>query len=835
MVLPAAAIVDELNGALAKHNTIILTAPPGAGKSTLLPLTILEGLDAKGVDRGKILILEPRRLAARSIAQRMSDMRGEDVGRTIGYRMRFESCVSKETRIEVLTEGILTRMLQSDNALEGVSVVIFDEFHERSLFADVALALCREWQQLLRPDLRIVIMSATIDVDTLSTKLSAPILSCAGRMYDVEIRYEEECVAENAAHMVAHVIRKALKSDEGDILAFLPGEADIKTCEKSLKPLESATLHIMPLYGNLPQSQQRRAISPSTNGERKVVIATPIAETSLTIEGVRVVIDSGLCKQLQFNQNSGLSHLDTVRISMDMADQRAGRAGRTQAGVCYRLWSKATQERMATNRVPEIETADLSSLVLDLAKWGESNPNGMVWLNAPPEHSVRKAKELLVMLGCIDDKGVITEHGKALHKLPCHPRIAEMLLSAKDASEAALAADIAAILEERDPLDSEESVDINLRIEALRSHRRRKREGTSGGHQNVRLVRIAKIAEHYRRLLGSNLQEDNEGHDSHSTGALIASAYPERIASARSGNGARYLLTNGTMASMSVSDYLSHEAWLAIATLSSRDSNGRIFLASPINPIDLQDRVKEYENVTWSVSQERLLAQKELRLGALVLSSKSMDNPSLELVQGALLKAVQSYGVRLLNLREEHFEALCCRISSLKIWHPELDLPDVADEALLSDPSWIAPYLGNVKTSADFRRIDLAEALLASLNYDLRDKLDKLAPAVVEVPSGSRIRLEYLRTGAAPKLSVRLQECFGLLHTPRVNGGATSVVMHLLSPGFKLIQVTQDLASFWRETYFEVRKELYRRYPKHVWPDDPLREAPTRRAKPKER
>ena len=816
--LPAAEIVSKVNSALCQHNTLIITAPPGAGKSTLLPLTML---DAMPEGCSKILMLEPRRLAARQIAGRMAEIVGEDVGQTIGYRIRFESKVTQNTQIEVLTEGILTRILQSDNELKDVGIVVFDEFHERSLFADVALALCRECQQILRPDLRIVIMSATIDCTTLSAKLDAPIIESRGKMFPVDIRRTDECDALSCAQMVAHVIREAHKTEKGDILAFLPGEAEIRQCETLLGGALGTT-RIMPLYGMLPQQEQRAAIMPDRNGLRKVVLATPIAETSLNIEGVRIVVDSGLCRTLRFDPNSGLSRLETMRISMDMADQRAGRAGRLTDGVCYRLWSLATEHRMKPHREPEIEQADLAQLVLDLAVWGENKPENLTWLTPPPKAHIVQARELLEMLDAIDVNGYITPHGRELNALPCHPRIAQMLLCAKNNSDKALATDIAALLEERDPMGREAGIDINLRIDALRRNRREHRG-------NRQFDRSEKIAAQYRKML--HIEQDNEAFDRYTTGYLIAAAYPERIASEHAGNNAQFLLSNGSLAQTEHTDDLAHEQWLAIAHLNARDGIGRIFLASPLDPTDLRDRVRERDNISWNTKKGCLIAQRELRIGRLVLSSKPINNIDTEIIKSTILEAVKKDGLQMLNF-DETTEDMQNRILSLRRWHSDDFMPDVSTSTLLATPEkWLAPYIGKATTTNELKKIDLAEAIFYSLSYEQQQLLERLAPQQVKVPSGSEIRLKYQSNGNDPVLAVRLQECFGLAETPTVDDGRHKVLMHLLSPGFKPVQVTQDLRSFWDNAYFDVKKELKSRYPKHVWPDKPWEEPAIRGVK----
>ena len=571
--LPASLIANDVNETLAGNQSLVVTAPPGAGKSTLLPLTILAGQNNDG---GKILMLEPRRLAARQIAERMAQMLGEEVGKTVGYRIRFENKVSKQTRIEVLTEGILTRMLVDDATLEGVSVVIFDEFHERSINSDLALALTRQAQEIIRPDLKIVIMSATIDASNICAALKAPLIESEGRMFPVEINYTTTETdrhfpysSSSIASATASAIVKAHEEHEGDILAFLPGQGEIERCMELLGTSLSPT-EVMPLYGNLSSEQQRRAIAPSRQGERKVVLATPIAETSITIEGVRVVVDSGLCRQVVFDSRTGLSHLETVRISRDMATQRMGRAGRVAEGTCYRLWTKASEHLMAEQRTAEIEDADLAPMILDIAAFGENDVETLPWLTLPPRANVFKAKNLLMQLGAIDENGNITQLGKRMSALPCHPRIARMILATKHSTfntkhstfntphSTSLACDIAALLEEKDPLADSNNTDLSLRISMLRSARKRKQMG--------RWARIAMIAAEYRRMAHAN--EDNSDPAPEEVGLLVAYAYPERIALSTNNVGG-YRLASGDNVQLDSNDSQSAHSWLAIASLYS--------------------------------------------------------------------------------------------------------------------------------------------------------------------------------------------------------------------------------------------------------------------------
>ena len=872
--LPASLIADDVNSALQTHHSLVITAPPGAGKSTLLPLTILSSLG----DGEKILMLEPRRLAARQIAERMAQILGETVGETVGYRVRFESKVSKRTRIEVLTEGILTRMLVDDATLDGVSIVIFDEFHERSINSDLALALTRQAQEIIRPDLKIVIMSATIDACGICAALKAPLIESEGRMFPVELHYaNEDTDPRDIAAVAASTTIEAYKKHEGDILVFLPGQAEIERCFELLsnsqhlntsggalvsarllplararsapttsQPITTTTPHhftIHPLYGNLSPENQRRAIAPSAPGERKIVIATPIAETSITIEGVRVVIDSGLCRQVVFDARTGLSHLQTVRISMDMATQRMGRAGRVAEGVCYRLWTKASEHLMAEQRKPEIEEADLAPMVLDTAAFGESDAEALPWLTMPPRAGVFKAKELLMSLGAIDESGNITPIGKRMAAQPCHPRIARMILattclttstpqgvhlsqvhqqhlttSTSHHNTTSLACDIAALLEEKDPLSETGGTDLTLRLSALRTARRKGQMG--------RWLRIAKIAAEYRRM--AHTDEENRDPAPTEVGLLVAHAYPERIAHSTNSIGS-YRLASGANVQLDATDQQSAHSWIAIASLhSAPGATGRVFLAAPLDPEDLNaEFVKEVDKISWDTKQGSVVMQREQRIGKLMLSEKPIHDADKEQVKSIVCEAMKKDGLTMMAWSEKAVEQVQRRVVQVAAWHPEMELPDVSTEHLLSTAAdWLPFYLeegGRVKTSVqELRKLNLAEIIWNILPYEAQLEVDRLAPTHIEVPTGSHIRIDYRSGAEAPVLSVRLQECFGMERTPCVDNGRQPLLMELLSPGFKPVQLTQDLASFWQGTYFEVRKELRRRYPKHYWPENPL-------------
>ena len=811
-------VADDVNRALRERGSVVVTAPPGAGKSTLLPLTILESVP------GKVLMLEPRRVAARQIAERMAWMLGEPVGKTVGYRMRFEHKVSADTRVEVLTEGVLVRRLVDDPGLDGVSVVIFDEFHERSITTDVALALTREARQVLRPDLKILLMSATIDTEALCREMDAPLVESKGKMFPVEVlRGKEEAKPENVAELVARTVREAHGKQEGDILAFLPGEADIRRCAELLGTALAPT-QVFPLYGMLSASEQRRAIAPSAAGERKVVLATPIAETSITIEGVRVVVDSGLCRKPVFDPQRGLSRLETVRISLDMAAQRTGRAGRVAPGVCYRLWSLATEQRMAAIRVPEILEADLAPTVLDIAAWGESRPERLSWLTPPPAYSLSQARQLLQSLDAVDETGRITPHGRRLSALPCHPRVAQMLLKADTPDRKALAADLAALLEEKDPLDTPEA-GAYLRLKALRDARRSRREG--------RWNRIARIAEQYRDMV--RVPEDNGDPDPFEAGALLAAAYPERIAKVWKVGVGRFCLAGGDLAAVDPSDPLAAGEWLAVGSMNAVPGGvGRIFLAAPLGASDLKPYIRRRDVIAWDSRQGSVVARRESRVGQLPVGTQPLPDVPREEIDRVICEAARKEGMSMLDFSEE-VQNLQRRVAAVAAWHPELELPDLSTETVLERaPEWLPPFLGKASTVAELRRVDLCAALWAILTYPQQQAVDRLAPSHITVPTGSHIRVEYRQGADAPVVRVRLQECFGLVDTPRVDDGRRPVLMELLSPGFKPVQLTSDLRSFWEGTYFEVRKELKRRYPKHAWPDDPLAADPVRGVRKKQ-
>lgn len=808
MNYPVLEVLSQLKQALGSNGKVILQAPPGAGKSTVLPLHLL---DEPWLAGKKIIMLQPRRLAARMVAARLADQLSEDVGATAGYRIRFESKTTAATRIEVVTEGILTRMMQTDNSLPGVGLVVFDEFHERSLHADLALALCLQSQKVLREDLRILIMSATLETESLSGVLgNAPVITSMGRSYPVEFHYGEPDKDAPLSKRVARAVVASLRDTSGDVLVFLPGTGDIMRTAQLLEASSiSASVHT--LYGDLTFKKQQEALLPDVHGGRKVVLSTAIAETSLTIEGISVVIDSGFSRVSRFDPRSGLSRLETVKVTRDSADQRAGRAGRLGPGVCYRLWPELTHQHLLPSRSPEILEADLSTLVLELFQWGVRSPEELTWVTPPPQGAVLQARELLEKLGAIADNQ-ITGRGREMLKLPAHPRFAHMLLEAStDKRQLALATDLVAILDDRDPLTNA-GADITLRIEALR----RLRQGSGVGADRSALERINKTAAFWRRHF--HLEEDNGPVQPDRVGRLVMSAYPERIARQEAKHSERYKLANSRVAMLPQHDNLVTEGWLAIANLDA--GPGKIHLAAPLAESDVDAIATTHQVVVWDSERKLVSATRERRVGNVVVSAQPVRDVTDDARVEAILAAVRTHGLALLGWDEAR-ESWQARVGSLKKWRGE-PWPDVSNSALLGHVSeWLPPYLDKVWKQSDLERLDWNAILTGLLPWELQRDLDKLAPVRIEVPSGSFIALKYFPDGQSPVMEVRLQEVFGLRETPAVNEGRTKVVMHLLSPGYKPVQVTQDLHSFWDTTYHEVRKELRRRYPKHSWPDDP--------------
>jgi ATP-dependent helicase HrpB len=834
--LPIDDALPALRQALAANAAVVLQAPPGAGKTTHVPLALLNEAWLAG---RSILILEPRRLAARAACARMSALRGEQPGQTVGYRIRFDSKVSAQTRIEVLTEGILTRRLQSDPELKNVGLVIFDEFHERHLHADLALALCLDSQKALREDLKILVMSATLDGAAVSKLLGdAPIVTSEGRSYPVDIRYLPRDPEGPLPQTVCDGVMQALETNQGDVLVFLPGAWEIRRTQELLQERLSARADVLPLYGDLPWEAQDRAIQPGA-GRRKIVLATPIAETSLTIEGVRVVVDGGFARVPQFDPGSGLSRLATVRISRASSEQRAGRAGRLAPGACYRLWSETTQRGLVPQSLPEIRAADLAPLALELAAWGVRDARTLSWLDPPPEAAFNQARELLIELDAVDAEGRITDTGRAMARLPLHPRLSHMLFAAQQLGQGMLACDIAALLSERDILAGEgrRSADFVQRVEALQAFRKNGRAGAQAHQADANgCARVNQAAQQFQRLLSST--KTATAVDVKLTGLLLALAYPDRVGLARAPGDARYLLASGRGARLHESEMRLRQPCIVAASLDAGETEGLIYSAAPLDPDALRKyhfaNIRAEEVVRWDAQQQIVVARREERFGALVLDSKPLARPDPEKIRAAMLEGIRRLGIEALPWTREAREWQT-RVLSLRQWLPDEGWPDVSDAALGDTlAEWLGPYLDGMSRRDHLARLDLLNILKSRLDWDMGRRLEEGAPTHLEVPSGSHLRLEYI-PGESPVLKVKLQEMFGLADTPRVAWGRVPVTLQLLSPAQRPIQVTQDLRGFWERTYPEVKKELKGRYPKHPWPDDPWTAVPTRRAKPRPR
>ncbi|MCC6139832.1 MAG: ATP-dependent helicase HrpB [Nitrospira sp.] len=837
--LPIEDALSDLQHALIRSPNGLLTAPPGAGKTTRVPLALLE---APWLQSKKILMLEPRRLAARAAAQRMAATLNERPGDRVGYRMRLDTKVGPNTRIEVVTEGILTRLLQQDPSLDRYGAILFDEFHERSLQADTGLALCLESQRLFRPDLRLLVMSATLDCGPVSQLLgNAPVIVCEGRMFPVETRYLDEPLTGYLDAVVAKIIRRALARDQGSLLVFLPGMAEIRRVERQLLDANlGPAIQIAPLHGDLPQDAQDAAIAPAPPGTRKVVLATAIAETSLTIDGIRVVIDAGLLRVPRFDPGSGLTRLETIRVTQDSAEQRRGRAGRVEPGVCYRLWTEREQAALAARRPPEMLDADLTSLVLELALWGTADPSELAWLTPPPAGSVAQASDLLIRIGALDASGHITTHGRKMAELALHPRLSHMLLKAGPLGLADLACDLAALLGERDLLRGpagRQQADIRSRLDVLHGQHDHAAGATVDRGVYHRVTRTADL---WRQQLTrrATAAPASPRRNPHEAGLLLALAYPDRIAqrqSSQDGTAARYVLANGRGAHFPAPDPLGSEPYLAIAELDGGAQWARIELAAPISQIEIETlyagQIVETEAVTWDEKSQAVQALRQRRLGGLILSQKTLSKPDAATIAAALLQGLRQAGLHTLawtaDLRQWQARVQFLR----RTGGADSPWPDLSDEHLSQTlEQWLGPYLAGITTLDRVKRMDLTQPLHALLNWDLQRQLERLAPTHLTVPSGSNIRVDY-ESAEIPILAVRLQELFGCQDTPRVAGEKVPVMLHLLSPAKRPVQVTKDLASFWKSAYVEVKKELRGRYPKHSWPDDPLTAPPTAKAK----
>lgn len=825
--LPICEVLPELDACLEARAVVVLQAPPGTGKTTVVPPALLK---APWLAGKRILLLEPRRLAARAAATRMAEMFGEAIGETVGYRIRFESKVSARTRIEVLTEGILTRRLQTDPGLEDVGLVIFDEFHERHLQTDLGLVLALDSQRVLRPDLKILIMSATLDGVGVARRFDAGLVTGSGRAYPVEIRYATRESDAPLAERAAQATRDALAAGSGDILVFLPGAGEIRRAQALLADVRGDT-DVYPLYGDLPWAQQDRALRRS-DGRRKVVLATPIAETSLTIEGVQAVVDVGYARVPQFDPTTGLSRLVTTRVARTSADQRTGRAGRLGPGVCYRLWTESTQRGLLAQPLPEIKTADLSAVALELALWGVKDPATLSWPEPPPSAAFKQARDLLADLGALDEEGNITALGRDMARLPLHPRLAHLITVAAKRGAADMACDIAALLTERDVFaaGARYTVDLSERLEALAAFRRDGRDGASRvGADPAACARVAQASQQWKRLVKSAGATAPVPID---PGGLLALAYPDRVAAQRDPNGTRYLLANGRGVRLPEYERRLRAPYLVAAHVDAGTGEGMIHLAAPIS-LDairqtLHARIVRRDVVRWDERSEAVVARREEQLGKLTLSTHPTTDIDADLISAAMLEGIRRIGIGALPWTPEA-RSWQARVLSLRAWFPEENWPDVSDAYLVKNlDSWLAPYLVGCSRRDHLAQIDLVAILRTQLDARQVRRLQEGAPTHIVVPSGSRVALAY-RPGEAPVLAVKLQEMFGVADTPRVGFGRIPVMLHLLSPARRPVQVTQDLRGFWERTYADVRKELKGRYPKHPWPEEPMRAPATAR------
>ncbi len=829
--LPIYEIIPEVKKKISSHNSLVLQAPPGAGKTTVVPLELLNEPFLKN---RKIIMLEPRRLAARAAANRMASILGEKVGETIGYRVRMETKVGPNTKIEVVTEGILTRQLQSDPELKNIGLVIFDEFHERSIEADLGLALCLDIQEGLRDDFKLIIMSATLDGDKVSILMDhAPIITSQGQAFPVEKRFLPRKPNERIEQAMTSAILKALNEEKGSILAFLPGAGEIERTKKLLeeKPL-GHNVSINPLYGMMNFADQDKAIKPTKKEERKVVLATAIAETSLTIEGIRIVIDSGLSRNAFYDTKSGMPGLETKMLSKASADQRMGRAGRLEAGVCYRLWSEAADRSLIPFTVPEIKRVDLTSLVLSLNQWGVRNLSDLKWLDQPDKAVIDRAIDLLKSLEALNDNG-ITAFGKKMASLPMHPRLSHMVIKAEEIGHGTLALYIAALLEERDILSlkpDQRTADLRLRIEAL--NHIKKNEITEAKKLGSKIT-VAKRILQQVKIRHRNFRMDEAFVDIDKTGLCLSFAFPDRIAGLRKGSEGAYLLSGGRGAKLLPDDPLMINQFLAVGYLDKGAKDARIFLAAPIDRQDLEDyfnkQIDTEPDISWDDRSRSVLAEEKTLLGKLPLQIVKINNPDSDQISEAMLYGIRKLGLSILPWNKKSM-ALRRRIELLKI-HNEITV-DFSDQALLNNmEEWLLPYLYGISTIANLSKLNMTEILKNALDWQDQKKLDDLTPSHIKVPSASNVKIDYEVN--PPVLAVKLQEMFGALESPKIVNGKINLTLHLLSPAGRPLQITTDLKGFWNSSYKEVRKEMKGRYPKHPWPEDPFIATPTKKIKSK--
>lgn len=822
--LPVEETLPSLKNSLTDQNIAILEAPPGAGKTTLVPLALL---NERWLDNQKIIMLEPRRLAARTAAQRMANLLGEKVGQTVGYRVRQDKKISQQTRIEVVTEGILTRQLQSDPELQGVGLVIFDEFHERNLQGDLGLALCLEALEALRDDLRLLVMSATLNGEVLSTFLNnAPRITSKGRAFAVRHTHLPRPDKFNLPHDVAKAVSQALSEETGNILAFLPGEREIKQTQRLLEDTYKGrpNLLIYPLYGALKSEDQDRAIAPPPEGHRKIVLATTIAETSLTIEGVRVVVDCGLKRVPRFDSARGFSKLETVRISKASAEQRSGRAGRLSEGHCYRLWPEAEMQALSQRDTPEILEADLAPFVLEMAQWGVSDIHDLSFLDYPSDANLQTARELLRQIRAIDDDGRLTRHGRAVMSLSLHPRLAHMVLCANesDPRDGALACQIAAILQENMQIKGAQRADIRDRLSALEESKPPRNVTAGVFYRTRQTVKDLKKRLKIGDVVATPVWE---------AGRILALAYPERIAKQRQPGQPAYLMSNAKGATLRDDDPLQTETFLSIAELGGTQAQPVIFSAAPISQNEIEtlfeSDFEEVDQIAWHSKKQSVEAKHQTRYGAVVLKSVQLKNVTAEQLQEALCDGIRKTGLQVLPWTKEatNLKQRILFLNRLDDW------PDMTEQGLLDQlEDWLGPYLNGLNKLEQLKTLNLEEILLATLDWNQQQDLNRLAPTHYTVPSGSHIRLDYSNL-EKPVLAVKLQEMFGEPQTPYINNGQTALQIHLLSPAGRALQVTDDLTSFWKNAYDSVKKEMRGRYPKHPWPDNPLQAVATRKTK----
>lgn len=820
--LPVHSIIPDLKAALRDANRVVLQAETGAGKTTGIPPALL---NESWLDGKKIIMLEPRRLAARMAADFIAENSlGGRAGGIVGYTIRHESTVTPKTRIEIVTEAILTRCLQHDPELNDVGMLIFDEFHERNLNSDLGLTLSLDVQDALRPDLKILVMSATLDAERISAFLGkCPALHCPGRVFPVDTISFPPRRGEQPVTSMARAVHTALRETTKSVLVFQPGVAEINRLTDRLNQSSLPdNTSVFPLHGSLPWAAQKEAVSPPSPGHRKVIVATSIAETSLTIPGVEAVVDSGFTRYAEYDPGGGCQRLVTRRVTRDTADQRRGRAGRLGPGKCWRVWSAADDAMLQAHRLPEILTADLAQLVMELSLWGVTDPAKLNWLDEPPQAAWDTATRLLHMLNALDTRGQLTPHGKDIARLGVNPRLGHMMLQGKATGAPSLAVALAALLEERDILPRRTAAansmsDIRIRLDMLK----RKQKGTE---------RLWKSIEQFARRLHCPVPDVKNNWNTEQVGCLTALAFPDRVARQRPGGG--YVLSSGKGAFLPEEDSLAKEEFLAVAATNGHAESAKIFLAVPLTLADIHslfhDQITHIEHVSWDPRSQSVQCSKQEKFGAIVLKERPLNKPDPALIQNGLFQGVRQEGLRVLPWTKES-ETWRRRVLFLRsVYGPESDWPDLSDEALLNSlDCWLGPFVQGVKRLSDLRKLKMETVLQSLLPYPLQAQLDREAPPTLEVPSGSKIHLDY--SGDIPVLPVKLQEMFGLDDTPVIAGGRVRVLLHLLDPGRKPVQVTRDLRNFWKETYFQVRKDLRGRYPKHPWPEDPATATPTRK------